>query len=113
MHMTEDDKAQCISQLVTEYSKTKETVALLGEHLKRQGTQLESLGRAIQNSPANVEIGEDGGFMVRAYGAASPQEVPAIDLGETSKNILELKAGTDRKEELAKRLKEAGLGNLI
>ena len=111
--MTDDDKAACIGQLVSDYSKTKEMIALLCEHLRKQGEQVETLGTRLKALPTGVEFAEDGFFQFRPYGAASLQRVPLIDLNETRQALLDLRAAQEKREALERRLQDAGLGNLI
>ena len=83
--MTEGEKSATATRLVIDYSEIKAKIALLYEHLRKQGEALEEFGNRLKTLP-------DGA------------DVPPMDLDKIKQNIEDLKEALEEKKALERRL---------
>ena len=83
--MTEGEKSPTVTRLVIDYSEIKAKIALLYQHLRKQGEELEGFGNRLKTLPDDADV-------------------PLVDLDKIKQNIEALKEALDEKKALERRL---------
>ena len=111
--MTEDERS-CVAHLVQGYSETKRKIALHRECLRASGKHLRDLGDQLERNPLGIVSGggAEENFVIKPYGAASPEEIPFVNLGSLAESVHDLRVLIAEKADLEVRLQQLGLGTL-